>query len=53
VIPISDDEVCVYWGELRHVSNYKRVVLDDLYNQEHFGTAILDDVETMREDITS
>jgi len=43
VIMISHDEIAVYWKELRHISYFKRVALNDLFHPEHFGTDILDE----------
>src|SRR6202035_1418088 len=37
VIPISHDEVCVYWRWLRHVSNFKRVVDDFTFWDDDTG----------------
>jgi hypothetical protein len=43
VITISHDEIAVHWKELRHISYFKRVVLNDIFHPEHFGTDILDE----------
>jgi hypothetical protein len=47
---ISHDEIAVYWKGLAHISNYKRVVLQDIFHPDHFGTEILDEEETAVQD---
>jgi hypothetical protein len=39
-------EIAVYWKDLSHISNYKRVVLRDILHPDHFGMDILDEEET-------
>jgi hypothetical protein len=41
VIPTSTSVVWVYWQQLRHISQFKRVDLETLFHPDGFGTEIL------------